>query len=147
MGAIRTRFRKDGGLMAEPMNPLAGKAGPGKFSVREDLPPSTQYGERKQMQEIMQGAPTATTRGSADPQIGRPRTAMMEVTPLLAPSERQDEPITAGIDIGPGPGPEALGINAAAPKQKISDVLAKMLPYDTTGEIAILYQRAASRGM
>jgi len=31
--------------------------------------------------------------------------------------------------------------------EELSDILAKMLPYDTTGEVAILYQRAASRGM
>ena len=144
MGTVRTRFRKDGGLMAEPMNPLAGKAGPGKFSVREDLPPSTQYGDRKQMQEIMQGAPTATTRGVADPKLGRPASPMTEVTPLFAPTQKPDEPITAGITRGPGPGPEALGVNM--PAQKLSDALAKMLPFDTSGEIAILYQEALARG-
>lgn len=129
------------------MNPVAGPSGPGKFSTRTDLPPSTQYGERKQMEEIVSGAPTATTRGSADPKIGRPRTALTDVTPLLAPSERPDEPVTAGIDMGAGVGSEALGMNAIRPREKISDVLAKMLPYDTTGEITILYERAASRGM
>lgn len=95
--------------MAEPMNPLAGAAGPGKFSARTDLPPSQEYGERKQMQEIIGGAPTAKTRGAADPKLGRPRSA--SVTPLFAESERPDEPITAGIDRGPGPGSEALGMN------------------------------------
>jgi hypothetical protein len=30
--------------------------------------------------------------------------------------------------------------------QKLSDALVKMLPYDTTGEIAVLYQDALSRG-
>lgn len=130
--------------MAEPMNPLAGKAGPGKFSVREDLPPSTQYGERKQMEEIMGGAPTATTRGSADPKLGRPASPMSAVTSLFAPTQKPDEPITAGISRGPGPGPEALGVNM--PAQKLSDALAKMLPFDTSGEIAILYQEALARG-
>jgi len=96
--------------MAEPMNPLAGKAGPGKFSVREDLPPSTQYGERKQMEEITQGAPTAKTRGSADPKLGRPANPMSAVTPLFAPSQRPEEPVTSGIDMGAGPGSEVLGM-------------------------------------
>ena len=130
--------------MAEPMNPLAGKAGPGKFSVREDLPPSTQYGERKQMQEIMSGAPTATTRGSADPKLGRPANPMSDVVPLYAPTQKPDEPITAGITRGPGPGPEVLGINA--PAEKTSDALAKLLPFDTTGEITFLYQQSLARG-
>lgn len=132
--------------MAEPMNPLAGKAGPGKFSVREDLPPSTQYGERKQMEEIMGGAPTATTRGSADPKIGRPRSAMMEVTPLFAPSQRPEEPITTGVDIGAGAGSEVMGSRMAM-GEKLSDTLAKMLPFDETGEITVLYEQALARGM
>lgn len=130
--------------MAEPMNPLAGKAGPGKFSVREDLPPSTQYGERKQMEEITQGAPTATTRGSADPKLGRPTNPMTPVTPLFAPSQRPEEPITTGITRGPGAGPEILGMNV--PAEKMSDALAKLLPFDTTGEITALYQESLARG-
>jgi hypothetical protein len=96
--------------MAEPMNPLAGASGPGKFSARQDLPPSKEYGERKQMQEIMQGAPTSKTRGSADPKLGRPRSA--PAVPLFADSQRPDEPITTGIDRGAGLGSEALGMNS-----------------------------------
>jgi hypothetical protein len=66
------------------------------------------------------------------------------ITPLFAPTERPDEPITAGVPIGPGPGPEVLGI---APRgEKLSDALARMLPYDQTGEVAILYQQALARG-
>ncbi len=128
------------------MNPVAGPSGPGRFSTRTDLPPSKEYGERKATQEIMQGAPTATTRGSADPQIGRPRTALPEVTPLFAPSQRPDEPITSGVDIGPGVGSEAIGTRMAS-GERLSDTLAKMLPFDETGEITILYEQAVSRGL
>jgi hypothetical protein len=133
--------------MAEPMNPVAGAAGPGKFSVRNDLPPSQEYGERKQMQEIMQGAPTATTRGAADPKLGRPRTALAEVTPLLAQSQRPDEPITAGIDLGAGPDSSALAMRSMYAEESLSQALAQMLPYDTNGEIAALYEQAVSRGL
>ncbi len=133
--------------MAEPMNPVAGAAGPGKFSVRNDLPPSQEYGERKQMQEIMQGAPTATTRGAADPKLGRPRTALADVTPLLSQSQRPDEPITAGIDLGAGPGSSALAMRSMYAEESLSQALAQMLPYDTNGEIAALYEQAVSRGL
>ena len=129
------------------MNPVAGPSGPGKFSTRTDLPPSKEYGERKQMQEITQGAPTATTRGSADPAIGRPRTALPEVTPLMAPSQRLDEPITAGIDLGAGPGSSAMMGRSMYAEESLSQVLAQMLPYDTNGEIAALYEQAVSRGL
>jgi hypothetical protein len=132
--------------MAEPMNPLAGASGPSKFSARTDLPPSKEYGDRKQMQEIVGGAPTATTRGSADPKIGRPRSAMTDVTPLFAPSARADEPVTTGVDIGAGSGSEVMGSRMAM-GEKLSDTLAKMLPFDESGEITILYEQALARGM
>ena len=129
------------------MNPIAGPSGPGRFSTRTDLPPSKEYGERKQMEEIIGGAPTATTRGSADPALGRPRTALAEVTPLLAPSQRPDEPITAGIDLGAGPGSSAMMGRSMYAEEPLSQVLAQMLPYDTNGEIAALYEQAVSRGL
>jgi hypothetical protein len=99
------------------------------------------------MQEIIGGAPTATTRGSADPKIGRPSNPMSDITPIYAPSQRPDEPITAGIDIGDGPGSEALMYRQMAGQESLSQVLAQMLPYDTNGEIAALYEQAVSRGL
>jgi hypothetical protein len=46
--------------------------------------------------------------------------------------------------MGAGPGPEVLGMARTA--EKLSDTLAKLLPFDDTGDIAILYQEALSRG-
>jgi hypothetical protein len=126
------------------MNPLAGPAGPGKFSTRTDnlQMGSTAYGEGKETAAINTGAPKATTRGIADNVGGRP--ASTPLTGLFAETERPNEPITTGVDIGPGLGSEALSINKIA--VKLSDTLAQMLPFDTTGEIAVLYQEALSRG-
>jgi hypothetical protein len=121
--------------MAEKV-PLAGVSGPGKFSVREDLPPSQNYGDRKQMQEDIAGAPTRS----------EPVVKPEPLTGLFAPTQRPDTPITTGIDIGPGPGSEILMMNSNLPNRKLSDVLAEMIPYDTTGEIQYLYQNALSRG-
>jgi hypothetical protein len=67
-----------------------------------------------------------------------------DVVPLYAPTQRPDEPITAGIAMGGGVGPEGLMMTKQA--VKTSDTLAKMLPFDTTGEIGILYQQALARG-
>jgi hypothetical protein len=66
------------------------------------------------------------------------------VTELYAPTTRPGEPITAGIDRGAGPGSSALMMQKSV--TKTSDTLAKMLPYDTDGSIAILYQQAVARG-
>ena len=128
--------------------PLAGAAGPGKFSKRTDLP-SSGYGEGVETAAIQQGAPLAKTpdvRPMSQSAMGMAPSQLERITPLYAPTERADEPITAGIAMGAGPGPEALGINAVAPRQKQSDILVKLLPFDDTGEIAILYQEALARG-
>ena len=128
--------------------PLAGAAGPGKFSKRTDLP-SEYYGEGVETSAIKSGASLASTRGVADNVGGRPAgaPAVAPVTELYAPTTRPDEPITAGINMGAGPGAEALGMQAAQGSQKLSDILAKMLPYDTTGEVNVMYQNALVRGM
>jgi hypothetical protein len=123
--------------------PLAGASGPGKFSKRTDLP-SAYYGEGVETAAIKSGAPLATTpdvRPSQAPAVP----AQEPVTPLFAPTQRPDEPITAGVAVGAGPGPEALTMAKSA--EKLSDTLAKMLPYDETGEVEILYQRALARGL
>jgi hypothetical protein len=68
------------------------------------------------------------------------------VTPLFAPSQRPNEDIMVGNKLGPGAGPEVLGMQSQFAQAKLSDTLAKMIPYDTTGEIIILYQNALARG-
>jgi hypothetical protein len=93
------------------------------------------------------GAPLAKTGDVRPARAGDVREAASQgpVTELFAPTTRPGEPITSGIDLGPGAGSNALMMQTAT--EKLSDVLAKMIPYDQTGEIAILYQRAASRGL
>jgi hypothetical protein len=88
------------------------------------------------MQEDIAGAPT-TVQPAAKPQ---------PLTGLFAPTERPDVPITTGLPMGEGPGPEALIMNQGAAAEKLSDTLAKMIPYDETGEVAVLYQQALARG-
>jgi hypothetical protein len=130
------------------MNPLAGPAGPGKFSTRTDnlQMGSTAYGEGVETQAIKSGAPLSTTPDTRPARAGDVREAATQgpVTELYAPTSRPNEPITSGIDRGAGPGSNALMM--AKSSEKMSDILAKMLPYDTDGSIAILYQDALARG-
>lgn len=129
--------------------PLAGASGPGKFSKRTDMDlGSIAYGEGVETAAIKSGAPlakTADVRGIPTSQVQA--AAQESVTPLYAPSQRPDEPVTTGIDMGAGPGPEVLGVNTAASSESLSSILAQMLPYDTNGEIATLYEQAVSRGL
>ena len=131
-------------------NPIRGVSGPGKFSVRTDLPASQNYGDRKAMAEQIAGAPTARTpdvRGLPTGQVQAAAQAAPQppITELYAPTQRPNEPVTSGVAVGPGPGPEVMGYNGQS--EKLSDILSQMLPYDTDGEIAILYQQAVSRGL
>lgn len=134
--------------MAEPMNPMAGVSGPGKYAVRTDnlRMGSTAYGEGVETSAIKSGAPLSTTPDQRPMPAAEVRDAAMQapVTELYAPTQRPDSPITTGIDIGPGAGSNALMM--AKSTEKTSDILAKMLPFDTDGTIAILYQQAVARG-
>jgi hypothetical protein len=105
-------------MTTAPMNPLAGPAGPGKYATRTDnlQMDSLAYGEGVETQAIKSGAPLAKT------QDVRPQS----VTELYAPTERPNEPITAGIDMGAGPGSDALMMNQM--KQNDQDIVAKYLP-------------------
>ena len=122
-------------MTTAPMNPLAGPPGPGMYSTRTDnlQMGSIAYGEGKETQEILSAEKLATT----------PDVKPQPVTELLAMSD-EVRPITTGIDRGPGPGSEALVM--AKSTVKLSDSLALLLPYDTTGEVAVLYQEALAQG-
>ena len=134
--------------LEDARNPMRGVSGPGPFAKREDLAYKSQsYGDGVAYNAAKSGAPLATAPKSPllsqAPQVPV-GTASGPITPLYAPTERPDEPITAGVDIGAGPGSNALGMKPAV--GKLSDTLAVLLPYDTTGEISVLYQNALSRG-
>lgn len=66
-----------------------------------DLPPNTVpgqgYGEQAEQRRQMQALPMGAQPGLEPPPS------------LTAPTARPNEPVQAGLPIGPGPGPEALG--------------------------------------
>ena len=78
--------------------------------------PDAGYGEQADFQAIQAGAPMAAMESMPAPP-----------TPLSAPTEMPDVPVTAGLPFGPGPGP--TGENPAA---QIEDAdlrnIAKYLP-------------------
>lgn len=132
----------------EATNPMQGVSGPGKFAKRTDLQyQSEAYGDGVQYAADKAGAPLARAQKSPmlsqAPQVP---TAAAPLAGLYDPTQRPDEPITAGINMGDGPGSEALMMRKGN-GEKLSDALAKMLPYDQTGEINIIYQQALARGM
>lgn len=121
------------GGQRRPSNP-APVSGPGALSRRTDgqgpkYISGGQYGEGQEMMELQQGAPMSETktrapRMSAGKAAAQPQPA--QVTPLFAPTQRPDEPITAGAPFGPGAGPNPPAPGTMASKKP---VIAKYLPY------------------
>jgi hypothetical protein len=134
--------------MAE--NPLVGVSGPSTFSKRTDVGTpemklgSIAYGEGKETQAIKSGAPLATTPDVTPSQAPTVPTQATPPVGLFDETGLPNEPITAGIDRGAGPGASALALTKNT--VKLSDSLAALLPFDTTGEIAVLYQEALAQG-
>jgi hypothetical protein len=113
--------------------PMAGVSGPGKFSKRTDglSFESTEYGSGVENAANKAGAPlakTADVRPTSRSEMGMAPSQTRAVTPLFAPSERPDEPVTAGIAMGDGPGPEVLGINNNLDTQEDKDRMLSYLP-------------------
>lgn len=86
-------------------------------ALPQTAPGSLPYGERGQLiaaQRTIPMAPAPVPGGGA-PQAGGPPTTPPPAgpppgaQPLLRPTERPNEPVTHGLPIGPGAGPEALG--------------------------------------
>lgn len=116
---------------------------PGKpYNNRSDLralpvttAPGQQYGQRAAQEAAQQAVPmgkpvtppasAAGASASSAPVAGPAGPLPGQVTPLGAPTERPGEPVTAGLPMGAGPGPEVLGM---APQQQGED-LTDILPY------------------
>lgn len=129
--------------MPAPASP-APVSGPGALARRTDGGPAqklsrlpdAKYGEQATYQADQRGAPLSQTPGPG----GAPPAGLadllaqhlaspvaQQVVPFSAPTNRPGEPVTTGAALGPGPGPEALGI---APKQIVNqDVSGKVSQY------------------
>ena len=134
----------------QPSNP-APVSGPGAMSKRTDggategMSAPTQgpkymaglgYGQGGNMQQ-QQGA---TMAGNPVPSFAPP------TVPLSAPTQRPNEPITHGVDIGPGAGSEAmLPMNNTFVKPA-SVTMQRLAQYDPSGDTELLYRRLLDSG-
>lgn len=136
----------------KPNNP-APVSGPGKLSRRTDggpgqkLMPLTDqaYGAREDSLQQQRSAPMSQQNSIPSMDVpsgaGGPGAIAGD-----APSQRPHEPITTGVDIGPGAGPEVLAMQAQ-PTGYLTNMLEQMSASDTTGTLAKLYLIAQQRGV
>lgn len=104
------------------------------------------YGTRTMLEQQQQAAPI--TAQSATPGQGAPVTPVDAAQvaldhpaprgiPLSAPTNYPGEPLTAGIDFGPGPGANPLGITAQLPNgtQSVAGLLAALTSTNPSPEL------------
>jgi len=85
-----------------------GLGGNGQSGMNTDYSGFT-YGMNKAVNEQRKAAPIKPTAPTG--QMGIVRQLVQEpLIPLDAPTQRPDEPITYGVDAGPGPGTEVLNL-------------------------------------
>jgi hypothetical protein len=115
----------------QPPRKPAPVSGPGRFSQRTDMQGQPQrqlgnaeYGEQKEFADIQGGAKmNRASMGGAMP-------AMPKVTGLSEPTQRPDEPVTAGAPSGPGGGLESIGYGDNPQSQNMMDAkaIARYMP-------------------
>ena len=126
---------------------MAQVAGPGKFARRVDGTafdknatrqpiremPSQGYGDRAEMTGLQGSAPINATP------------SMIKPTPLSAPTERPNEPVTAGAPFGAGAGPEILPIPPVMEDQVAQTILSLAAIYPDP-DLARLVDRLRTEG-
>lgn len=147
----------------KPANP-APVSGPGKYSKRTDGGPSQvmsaapgqAYGDAKAQMDAQRTAPmggTSPLPKPAAPQGGDAAPSMQPFSgvPLNAPTQRPGEPVTHGVDIGPGGGSDVLNLPSqpSGPQGtgQMSALLSRLSATDLTGALAPLLQAAQARGV
>lgn len=98
--------------LEDAKNPMQGVSGPGKYAKRTDLSYQSQsYGDGVAYDAAKSGAPLATAPKSPllsqAPQVPTPQAP---VTGLFEPTQRPNEPVTHGVDVGAGAGSEVLSM-------------------------------------
>jgi len=110
-------------------------SGPGSLSQRTDGGPADKkaarhisglpYGQGNEMMATQMAAPMeATSSPSPVPasdivgQSTQPMAEPMPITPLGAPTQFPDQPVTHGVDAGAGPGMASLGLQPGVAQQQ-----------------------------
>jgi hypothetical protein len=120
----------------------------GAYANRTDMaqpvqaPTGLPYGERQALEQAQQEAPVPATPDPFDRILAAAQQFPMDMGPINRPTERPNEPVTAGLRAGPGPGPEVLGMPTG-----ISDTLARIYGESGNETIAALLDRARQMGL
>jgi hypothetical protein len=122
-------------------------SGIGSMSKRTDLNVSN---TATQPARYISGMPYGQGQATYNQQTAAPMaavndTAMPAITELLAPTNLPNQPITAGVDFGPGPGSEVINLPNTQPT--VLSVLRQIAQNDPTGETDLIFQSMLEKGL
>jgi len=117
-----------------PSNP-APVSGPGQLSQRTDGGPQQvqadmtgmPYGENAEFNTMQSMAPMSASPSARSPRSSARKASQaggMSATPLFSPTQRPDEPVTAGAPFGPGDGPTPMAAQTSRPN--LSSIYSRM---------------------
>lgn len=133
----------------QPGNPAA-VSGPGALSQRTDggaidgaKQPQQRYtgfayGENSAINDQQAAAPMAGSAFNSS--------AFADLMPLDAPTARPDEPLTAGINRGDGPGTEAMAGLVPNRPPLLVDTIKRLTQYDPSGDAELIYRALTDQG-
>jgi hypothetical protein len=128
-----------------PTNP-APVSGPGQLSQRTDGGPrqiqadmsGMPYGENAEFNTTQSMAPMSASPTAKSPRASAQQAKSagggMSATPLFAPTQRPDEPVTAGAPFGPGAGPISMTSNVGPAPGALAGTVRKMVAADPSGD-------------
>jgi hypothetical protein len=118
-------------------------SGIGSMSERTDLNVS------QQPARYISGLPQGQGQATYDQQTAAPMYSdnipMSPLTQLTAPTNRPNQPITAGVDFGPGPGSEVIKLPNTQPT--VLSILRQVAQNDPTGETDLIFQSMLEKGI
>lgn len=127
-----------------PNNP-APVSGPGALSQRTDGGATEGF---TQGQATYTGLPYGQNKEINQQQSQAPMSAasiMPDMTSLDMPTMRPDEPVTSGINMGAGPGREAMGqLPNRGPS--LIDTIKQLTQFDPSGDAELVYRQLLDQG-
>jgi len=121
-------------------------SGVGSMSKRTDLNVSKQPARYISGMPYGEGQATYNQQTSA-PMAGNPVIDNLPpITPLTEATQRPQEPITAGMDFGAGPGSEILPPMPARPTVSLIDTFKTLSQFDPSGDSELVYRRLVDEG-
>jgi hypothetical protein len=121
-------------------------SGIGSMSKRTDLNVS------KQPARYISGMPYGEGQATYEQQTAAPMAVnplaevASAITPITAATQRADEPITAGMDFGAGPGSEVLPSMPMQPQPSLADTFNQLIKFDPSGDAELIYRRLVDEG-